>query len=401
MLRVAVIVAGALLLSSCTTNVYQTEAGDIGTAAATLAKALPSSADVEDAAAGTTAPLATGWILNNGPLNFSQGCLSAAHAFRVAVISRASDPDEQQDTAYSANLKSVTPCALEKSVFAEPPVAAAPIPLNSEDCSTLRAGQASTQSVTTWTTTNLASRCGEVNGAKNAATVTAQAISQAANNPPGKGDIDAYIKAISDYANSLKAITASTSLDDVNKSLGDTSTALDSLVKAADPKADASPITKLLGGIAKMAIEQAQFEALRRSANAFNAAWDQVAPSLKLAVRLRYAEIIEDRATANFGEANVAQIFLNQGRSYSTPAQRLELYNTITASLSDSTTKLQAACVDPGPAINGFTKANAALTTALNDPKRQVAALVSEVQSLKTLVAGLSPSAKGAEAKAA
>ena len=412
----------SLSLGGCASSVYLTEAGKLGDAADAVAKAMPTDAVIKSAADPNAEITRNGFILNNAPLAYGLKCMSQAHAFRVGVILSAGQPEKAQDDTYQAGLKTVDACKLDDTAFAmelqkpasaaenacvaeaaPPPPAVAPVtepprsrrgrhaprPAAAPPAVTVAAAQG-------WSAVMLPERCAVRQQAVQAA-LAPQDVQGA--NPAAKPDpkyaLDAYVAALSEYAKNLKAITAANSLDDVNKALDGAGASLTSLVKAAkgpDVAAGVSLETKLVG----LALEQAQYEALRRSAREFDKAWDQVAPSVKTALRLREAQLIEDRATINFGYAASASAFLNSPRAYASPAERLQLFTTMNGKVDEAAARLEASKVDPAGAIDAFTNASGELTKALDDPKRQVGALQKEVQELQKLAEGLKakPAAK-------
>ena len=372
-------------LVGCTPTVYSPEAVNLSTAAESLASAvapLPT-----DDLPSVNAYNLTGRILDNQPLAYNSDCYDQAYDFRKNVLQSVTQPVAAQDAVWKAGLPTIAVCKLQPGVLtAVAPAAPAADPqryyVDGTAMPSSSGARPSPPVAGSWSATNAAGR--------NSLAAVAQANPLLTSEPAEKQQtVEDVTAAVAQYASAVKALTDAKSNDDINAGLDGVATSLNSLAKIGNKDNDISAATGLLGHIAKGVVEQQKYDALVRSARAFNTGWSMIAPSLKTTLRLRASYNILSMASENGIYALRAQAILNDAKMYGSPVERYTLFKELNGDVDVSGKALLKARTDPAKALDDFSKANTDLQAALADPKRQIGAVFKQIMDLHKLVGAL------------
>ena len=206
--------------------------------------------------------------------------------------------------------------------------------------------------------------------------------------------LEDYTGPISEYATDVQAIVTGKSVSDVEDGLKKGNGAIDGLLTAVKANPLASAAVDAVNAIGDLALQEAQYEALKSLVFNFDQSRLLFEPAVVKAARVRYALLVYTRAAASMEAALTAQEFVNDPANYRDVAERLALFeyfnvkvNTASEAFSDTVK------VDPEKAFEAVDEANHALALALLDPKRQLASLGDAIKSLSDQASALKKAA--------
>lgn len=369
-----------LLLGACASTAYKDEAAQLGTSASALAAAFPSQAKV-DAAGGAVLDRTTDMLMLNGPIRYTNSCGDEAFAAYKAFVGSLSQVQSVQDSAYATLVKSPA-CSIVPVVSVAAP--ASPLPAR------VVGGQAGS-----------AAKPDTAAEARRSAAAMVHSSEQPLPVPVCKGSctLEDYTNQIKAYGEAIQAASTAQNVSDAQTAVGKADTSIDGLLKAAKASPLAAPITDAVAAVGKLALQEAQYEAMKHAVLSFDSAWPQVSPSVETAARFRQAQLISYLADSSQSTCLSAQLYLNDGRYYRTPAERLQLFDVLDANVNTAAASLKTAEIDPGAAIAAFTKANHTLALAMQDPGRQSTTLLADLNAVQSQISAIDKA--GAPAKPA
>ena len=407
-MRIAIVGAVCLVLGACSTTTYKDQAAQLGTAATALGGAMPTAPKV---GANQIIDIKTDLVLGNFPIAFSTDCSLNAQIAYQAFLDSLSKSRDEQDAAY-VPLTQISACDVVQlnpvatSAAAVPPVALVKSPA-------VKSGSAKPNAANVQLA---ADEQAEADAALNAAgrlkaKQAAQAAQQVAlgqtpapdasgqkkcGNVGGSCSLDDYATQIKAYGAAITAAGTAQSVTEAQAALTKADTATGSLLKLANANPIAAPITDAIATVGKLALQQAQYEAMRRAVLLFDARWPLAAPAVAAAARTRQALLISYAADTSLESAVQAQQYLNDDKYYHSPAERLQLFEVLDAKVTTSAAALKTAEADPAQAIAAFSKANHDLAFAIDQGKGDVSVLLDDLKALSDQVAAVQKAAQPA-----
>jgi hypothetical protein len=377
------------MLAGCASTPYKDEAAQVGASASALASAF-APPDPYATEGPDTLDLTTDLVMLNGPIRYTSDCgdkaFEAYGAFR-ASIARSQDAE---DETYAALMK-LPACGID---MLQPPAADVAPAAAARRKAPRPAGAASAAALAA--------------EARLARAEARQAARDAQRRTPGRtpprvtclgscrlGD---YAREIKAYGDAIQAAAEAKDVADAQAAAGKADTAIDNLLKAAKAPPLAAPIVDLVAALGKMALQQAQYAAMKHAVLSFDRAWQEAAPAVASAARLEQSHLISLRADRLAAAAMSAQLYVNDDRFYHSPAERLQLFTSLQAKVDDAAHALKAATIDPGAAVAAFGRANHALALAMMDPKRQKPTLVADLKALQDQITAIQKAAAPAKA---
>lgn len=379
----------AVLLGACSTTAYDDEVKSLASAALALADAPPSSARLERESAGVLDPTLD-LLLEGGPIKYSLECGRQAKAAQEALVAAIPKGPEAEDAAF-ASFKTLKACSAV-SLAPEKPI---PAEKAKVDKQAQGPGGGADKSAEEKKREQAEARL----QAAQAARVGGAGVLVRSDILPkpvceGSCSLDDYLGQIQAYGENLTAIADGKNVEAVNKGLDGAGKALGGLATAAKVSPVGTAIIDANTAITKMAIQQAQFNAMRAAVLDFDAIWPKVAPAVKTAARLRYAELAVTRAFASEQAALVAQQYLNDELYYDSPTGRLSLYQFLNARVTAAATAFDSArAADPSSAVTGLTKASHELALAMTDPSKQKDSVMAALKALDEQITALKKAA--------
>ena len=377
-MRITTNVVLVLLLEGCASTAYKNEATQLGTSASALATAFPSQESVVAVGENTLDPT-TDMLMLNGPIRYTSDCGNKAFNAYTTFVDSLSQDQNIQDSTYATLLASPA-CDI---------ASAAPVVLSPARPSA-RVG-VQTKSTAKSDTTAAARQ------AAASALAHPSAQPQLASVCKGSCALEDYTNQIKAYGDAIQAASTAQNVSDAQTAVGNADTSIDNLLKAAQAPSLAAPIGDTVAAVGKLALQEAQYEAMKHAVISFDRIWPQVAPTVETAARFRQAELISYTADASQSAALSAQLYLNDSRYYRSPAERLQLYNAVNGKVVTAAASLKAAEIDPGAAIAAFTKANHTLAIAMRDPGRRSTTLLADLKTLEGQVSAIQQAAAPAK----
>ncbi|MGH7023274.1 MAG: hypothetical protein ACREEB_06740 [Caulobacteraceae bacterium] len=376
-MRISTAFALSLLLGGCASTAYKDEATQLGASATALAAAFPSQPSV-DAEGGAVIDFNMDMLMQGGPLRYTSDCGDKAFAAYEAFVGSLPRGQADQDAAYAVLVKSPACEITEPRAILAP--ASAPATSTAAD-----GGQASPA---TKPSAAQAAHLKRDEARQEAKSTMAHPSSRAQAKPVCKGacSLEDYTSQIKAYGVAIQAAASAQSVTDAQTALGKADTALDSLLKAAKAPPLAAPVVDAIEAIGKLALQQAQYAAMKRAVLTFDSYWPLVAPAVESAARFRQAQLIQYRADASASACMAAQLYLNDDHYFANPGERLQLFGTLESKVDAASASLKAAEIDPGAAIAAFTKANHTLALAMEDPRRHSTTLTADINAVNAQI---------------
>lgn len=378
-MRASSVIAFSLLLSGCATTVYKDEASQLGTSASALATAFPSQ-DSVDAEARAVPDIETDLLMANGPITYTQDCGSKAMAGYQGYVKSIGQSQSIQDSTYASLVKTEA-CLLASIGEVSSPIAVA-------------AGKG-TQAKADKSDLAAEARL-KGDEALNAAAFAASQARQSERSPTlatpsctSSCTLTDYTNQIQAYGNAIQAAATADNVANAQAALGNANTAVGSLLSAAKAPPIATPIATALAAVGKLALQEAQYEAMKRAVLLFDYAWPNVAPAMETAARFRQAQLITTRAYVSLDDSLIAQLYLNNKTYFNSPSERFQLYQVLNSRATMAAKSLKTSEVDPAAAIVAFTNANHSLALAIENPHSQITTITADFKVLSDQVAAL------------
>ena len=202
------------------------------------------------------------------------------------------------------------------------------------------------------------------------------------------------IKALNAYFAGLAAIVSAGDSDAVAAASDRLTKAVGDLAQLGGAPAPAAAAVGFAGKLARMALANAQYAALRHAVLAADPRLAPAAPALIRILRLRQtawaAQISEDARSVT----TLASSALNDPRLISAPALRIEAYDRFAPTLDKLAEALAAARTDPADEVRALITAHHQLAVALRTRRGQSGNAMANAAEILTGAGGLLPQSK-------
>jgi hypothetical protein len=373
------IILVALVMGGCTPTVYSSEVDQLATATTAITKSIPSRQDIKDAERNALGDTGLQAVLMKSPVEYSFQCDQQAYDDAIAFNTALGQNQKAQDEAI-AKFATIKPCSLLASD--EPAAGSSPKPEAGPAQAPAKKGK----------TAEERARAAAMEAAKRRALEAASAKTEPLRAPPCAPTctLEDYTEQITAYVKNLQAIVSGKNVKEIQDALDGANKAIDGLLTTVNAPKLGSAAADAVVALAKLGLQQAQYEALRDAVLVFDDNWSTVSPYVVRAARFRYASLVRARAGEAKGAAVTAQWALNNQEVFSNPMERLTLYQLLNPRVDAANASLTAAIKsNPAAALQAFAAANSALAEALLDPKRQVGALAAALKTLNEQAAAL------------
>jgi hypothetical protein len=201
---------------------------------------------------------------------------------------------------------------------------------------------------------------------------------------PAAPTAPAVVTALDQYFDGLRAIVEAKDLDAVVRASETLSASLGSLASSAKAPAAVQAAPGFLAKVAKMAIAQAQYAAVRRYVLAADPLFDAAAPSLTSALRLQQgywaAEVAQTAATGMI----TVNATLNDPALAKDPALKLTVWDRTRPILEAFDEEQEASRTDPAAAVRGLVNAHHALAASIRSGRGQASVVLNNAVGLAT-----------------
>jgi hypothetical protein len=206
-----------------------------------------------------------------------------------------------------------------------------------------------------------------------------------ATNDQAKQDVKDVTSALQKYFANLQTIANSTDIAKIKTAAASIRDSGESLATTLKAPAAVGASLDLLDKIAEAALEQMQYEALRKVVLAIDPLLKQAAPLLTASLRVTQAKDIQYAGHDASGAAGLLSGVLNDENLIGDPskhlkgdvAQRFAVYNSLSPNLDNANSVyLSLAGDDPKTAVDNLVRAHNELASVLKDNKHQTSGII-------------------------
>ena len=192
----------------------------------------------------------------------------------------------------------------------------------------------------------------------------------------------AVVKAMDDYFDGLQAIVGAKDSDEVVAASQTLSKSLSGLAKAAKAPAAVQAAPGFLAKLAKMALAEAQYAAVRHFVLEADLLFDPAAPALTSALRLQqgyWAAEVAQAATTGMVTLNAT---LNDPALARDPALKLTVWDRAGPILDEFVKEQADSRADPAPAVRALAEAHHKLAAAIRSGRGQASLILNNAADL-------------------